>query len=91
MKIKHFVGYGCVNATKVKDNTCKLHVKVTGNHEYGLGDDHTWDDYLMYNWLVKRFDKKLKFEDLPYRRFNRISTNTGYENNTETCDFCFWY
>ena len=40
MKIKHWQGYGCVNATKVKmttkDNIRNLIIRVSGNHECGL-------------------------------------------------------
>ena len=88
MKIKHFAGYGCVNATKVKDNTCTLHVKVKGNHECGLGDNRTWDTYGLFNWLVKRFDKKVELKDF---RYAKIKAETGYEDGVETCDFYFWY
>lgn len=91
MKIKHFSGYGCVSATKVKDDTCKLHIVVTGNHERGLGEDHTWDDHLMYEWLVKRFDKKLNFEDLHFRRFDKIEAKLDWDGKEETCDYKFWY
>lgn len=88
MKIKHFAGYGCVNATKVKDNTCRLHVKVKGNHEWGLGANRTWDEYGLFNWLVKRFDKKIELNDFHHAK---IEAEPGYEDGTETCDFYFWY
>ena len=54
MKIKHWAGYGCVNASKVKDSACTLHVRVEGNHEQGVVRE---DPYTLYLWLVKRFDK----------------------------------
>lgn len=54
MKIKHWQGYGTVNARKVKDKNVTLHISVTGNHEWGIRRD---DDYDLFNWLVKRFDK----------------------------------
>lgn len=55
MKLKHWQGYGCVNATKEKcDRSEYLHIKVTGEHEYGLERD---DFYDLHRWLVKRFDK----------------------------------
>lgn len=70
MRIKHWQGYGCVNASKVsmttKDNIRTLVIKVTGNHEYGLARNDTYD---VSRWLIKRFDKS--FED--YR--NIISMN----------------
>ena len=59
MRIKHFAGYGCVNAIKVKnvktgENTKQIVIKVSGNHEWGL---YRNDKYDIYNWLVKRFCK----------------------------------
>ena len=58
MKIKHWQGYGCVNATKVKmktkDGLRNLIIRVSGNHEYGLSRN---DKYDVSNWLIKRFDK----------------------------------
>ena len=62
MKIKHWQGYGNVDAVKVAkikhttDRT-ELIIKVTGNHEYGLVRD---DKYDLYHWLVKRFDRNVK-------------------------------
>ena len=54
MKIKHWQGYGNVSAQRIKDSDCTLHVKVTGNHEWGLVRTDAYD---LFNWLVKRFDK----------------------------------
>lgn len=58
MRIKHWAGYGCVNAKRINDGAAKLHVRVEGNHECGLTRPE-WDDYTVYNWLVKRFDKEV--------------------------------
>jgi len=55
MKIKHYQGYGVVNAKKVSADADTLVVRVSGEHEYGLVRD---DKYDVFNWLVKRFDKK---------------------------------
>lgn len=56
MRIKHWQGYGIVNAVKVKDKDFTLAVHVSGNHEWGLRRDDTYD---LFNWLVKRFDKSV--------------------------------
>ena len=88
MKIKHFQGYGCVNATRVKDKNCTLHVKVTGNHECGLRRD---DDYDLFNWLVKRFDKSIEDYSSFRKRQPKIEIREGYENGVETCDYMFTY
>lgn len=60
MKLKHWQGYGSVNATKKSSKIDKttniktLIIEVIGNHEYGIVRN---DKYDLYNWLVKRFDK----------------------------------
>lgn len=65
MKIKHWQGYGSVTATKKSKTTrtnsygykhTTLVVEVKGMHEWGLLTD---DDYTLYNWLIKRFDKNV--------------------------------
>ena len=67
MKIKHFAGYGSVNAKKnsVKriginvygDIEKRVRIEVSGNHEWGIERDDTYD---IYNWLMKRFAKDCK-------------------------------
>ena len=62
MKIKHFAGYGSVeakktSARKLPNGTRELVITVTGNHERGIERD---DSYTLFWWLVKRFDKKVK-------------------------------
>lgn len=54
MKIKHWQGYGTVNAKKVSSSANTLVVEVWGNHEWGLERNDMYD---VFNWLVKRFDK----------------------------------
>lgn len=56
MRIKHWAGYGCVDAKRIKNASCTLHVRVHGDHECGLRRD---DDYDLFNWLVRRFDKNV--------------------------------
>lgn len=96
MKIKHFAGYGSVNATKVEKSThtnmldeshTKLVVKVSGNHEWGLERD---DSYDLYNWLIKRFDKGVK----DYYSLNiNYTMQSGYDTKAkcETCTYTFTY
>ena len=66
MKIKHFAGYGSVEAKKVSktiktnpfdEKFVTLKIQVKGNHEWGLLRD---DSYDLYHWLLKRFDKSIK-------------------------------
>jgi len=58
MKIKHWQGYGSVNAKKLSKSTkggiTTLKVEVSGNHEYGVVRDDIYD---LKRWLVDRFDK----------------------------------
>lgn len=67
MKIKHWQGYGSVNAKVVKKtaSTSKgvktITIEVSGNHEYGL--DRHRDKYDVFNWLFKRFVKDIESDD----------------------------
>ena len=64
MKIKHFQGYGSVQAKKVSKTTIgnktKLVVEVKGNHEWGLVRDDIYD---VRRWLFNRFEKNFKGND----------------------------
>ena len=92
MKIKHWQGYGCVNAKKIsmKNNNSKtvLHIRVTGNHECGI---HRNDNYDLFNWLVKKFDKTYTSYADWHRLHPSIDITDGYENGVETCDYIFTY
>jgi len=66
MKIKHWQGYGSVTAKKVASFAEQLVIMVYGNHEWGL--DRSDDYYDVFNWLVRKFDKKHK----SYTDINRI-------------------
>ena len=78
MKIKHWQGYGCVNAKVLKKglDTQKgvktITIEVVGNHEYGL--DRSNDEYDIFNWLLKRFDKDVKdYSDIIKVEYNEDS------------------
>jgi len=65
MKIKHFAGYGSVQAKKVSktnidDDKVKLVVEVKGNHEWGLVRKDIYD---VRRWLFNRFEKNFHGED----------------------------
>jgi len=62
MKIKHWQGYGCVNASiifraKLRNKNNKIvkgiKIRVTGNHEYGLKMDMNTGHYWIVRWLGK--------------------------------------
>lgn len=90
MKIKHWQGYGSVEAKKlsltVKNKIAELRIKVSGNHEYGI---ELTDEYDIANWLVKRFDKS--FTD--YRKIIDIETEMDYDidRSCEICYYCITY
>ena len=94
MKIKHWAGYGTVNARKVKDgNPFTMHIRVEGNHEQGV-ERH--DEYDLYNWLVRRFDKDVQ----DYVEWSRsrpiIEVRPGWRTDPllgciDTCDYYFTY
>lgn len=88
MRIKHWQGYGTVNAVKVKDKSCTLHVQVTGNHECGLKRN---DQYDLFNWLVKRFDKTIPdYQTFASKRPN-IVIESSCNNGIDVCDYYFTY
>lgn len=88
MKIKHWQGYGCVDAKKVskksKNGSTTLIVMVRGNHEWGLVRD---DKYDLKRWLVDRFDKGAK-DVSPYDI--KVTHQDGYIKADNGCDeeFC---
>lgn len=86
MKIKHWQGYGTVNAVKegrlVHDGWVILNIKVTGDHEWGLVRD---DEYDLINWLVKRFDKSFKGNHVLY------GYESGVKDGVEYCRYQFEY
>ncbi len=87
MRIKHWQGYGTVDAFKVKDNSCDLHIKVVGNHEWGL---ERYDRYDVFNWLVKKFKRGIGNDD---RIIKNMRLSSGYEKkdglDVEYCDYYF--
>lgn len=97
MKLKHWAGYGCVEAKKLSKKVDKktglttLVVMVKGNHECGL-ERPTWDEPLLSRWLVERFDRSVNFH---YGMFKSINEESAYveENGmyVDTCKFTFVY
>lgn len=89
MKLKHFSGYGSIDAKKIKDKSCTLHIRVTGDHEWGLRRD---DEYDLFNWLVKRFDKSCTDYLEWHKKDPQIRIESGYnDNHEEICDYYFTY
>ena len=92
MRIKHFAGYGCVDAKKlsrfkVSTGDTVLKVRVTGNHECGLLRN---DPYDLKWWLIERFDKAAKNID-PYTIAYEYNYDFDYETNKDVCDYTFVY
>lgn len=75
MRIKHFMGYGSVNAKVVGKslNTATglktLTINVWGNHEWGLDRSEYYDD--VNDWLVKKVAKV----EIDYRKIESIECN----------------
>lgn len=98
MKIKHWQGYGALDAFKLSKEEIKneygekktqLRIRVQGNHEWGLERDDAYD---IWNWLVKKFDKSVgSFYD--YRV--EVTYNDYYVElgglDVETCDYTITY
>ena len=73
MKLKHFAGYGTINAKKISkvthDGVTILSILVTGDHEQGLVPAYisASGDYTMKKWLIDRFDKSVKDVNLRHK------------------------
>lgn len=74
MRLKHWQGYGCVNAKRIEytinqDRTKTIKIEVTGSHEYGLVRN---DRYDIHRWLMTRLAK-----DCPdYRAITDMTIDT---------------
>ena len=61
MNLKHWQGYGHVQATAERKTANELTIRVKGLHEYGLDCN---DGYTAKRWLFDRFMPK--FKDIKY-------------------------
>lgn len=93
MKIKHWQGYGCVAATKLKKTQVVedheiycIVIKVSGNHECGLVREG--DNYTIKKWLLDRFEKGI---DVDTRDIKYDVIDVGIENGTEFAVYSIWY
>ena len=93
MKVKHWQGYGIIDAKKMVKQTVAgvttLVVKVSGNHEWGLIREDVYD---LVNWLVKRFDKS--FSGSEYRvHYEILDSGTDFktDDGIEYCVYGFTY
>lgn len=92
MKVKHWQGYGCVEmkkiSQKVKNGIKTVVVRVSGNHEYGLERNDTYD---IHRWICKRLAKDCK----DYSDIIDMQLNDRYEKidgiDTEVCDYTITY
>lgn len=104
MKIKHWQGYGVVNAVKkgtpkevkntdgnlagLGESLCELTVTVFGNHEWGIERD---DKYDVYNWLLKKFDKSVN-DSRCIVKLQMYPYNGKIKGvNTDFCDYTILY
>lgn len=90
MKIKHWQGYGSVNAKRIKrterDGLVDVHIQVRGNHEWGIERD---DRYDFVNWLGKKFTRDLT----DYRQIQNLRTESSWdsEKSEDVCDYYVTY
>ena len=93
MIIKHWQGYGHLEAKRISTKTNKdpfygdtktMTIRVKGNHEWGIERNDTYD---VYNWLLKKFDKSVD----SYRRIKNLKLNSYTENGTDICDYIITY
>jgi len=89
MRIKHWQGYGIINAFRIKDRSATLHIQVKGNHEYGI----ECPTHIVYDWLVRRFDKSFDSQSEWEKRYPKIETKSSYdyEKHEDVCDYYFYY
>ncbi len=88
MKIKHWQGYGTVDAKKMPNNGATLHIRVSGNHEWGI---HLEDEYDLFNWLIRKFDKSIPDYPTWHRMRPIIEVRDGWDAETDYCDYYFTY
>lgn len=92
MKVKHWQGYGTVEmkkmSQKTKDNIKTVVVRVSGNHEWGLERNDTYD---IHRWICKRLAKDCK----NYSDIINMTINDSYETingiSTEVCVYTISY
>lgn len=89
MKIKHFAGYGSVNARKVSEvklttDVKRVVIKVIGDHEWGL---YRNDRYDIYNWLMSRFCKDCE----NYKKIYNVEIEQSFDRvNNELVEVCIY-
>jgi len=74
MKLKHWQGYGSVNAVKVEDKPTEVVIEVTGQHECGLVRNDVYD---AKRWLLDRLCPKYKTIKPYYIRMFVYSEHSG--------------
>lgn len=99
MKIKHFQGYGTVDAKRKKLSSVKdmfgeeiqrVQITVTGMHEYGL---KTYDSYGAVNWfnrynrLLPEVSTQTKLEKYDVRE----ERGNWSQNTPDRCVYTFFF
>lgn len=91
MKLKHWQGYGRVDAKLVSKDNTKVVIEVKGNHEYGL---ETNDKYTIKNWLLNKFYRNLENVSA-YDLISKVELDDHYvrENNldVEVCTYTIYF
>ena len=83
MKIKHWQGYGIIEAKKIakksRDGKTFITIELRGNHEWGLHRDDTYD---IAHWLLPKFVKEFKDGSKDYRNIEYMDITDGYERDS---------
>ena len=93
MRIKHWQGYGTLEAKRISTktkidpfygDTKTVHIRVKGNHEWGLERN---DKYDVFNWLLKKFDRTAN----DYRQITDLNLVSSTEDGIDVCDYYITY
>ena len=76
MKIKHWQGYGCVNAKVLRKTDYSAVIEVSGNHEWGLYRNDTYD---IARWLLRHFIPAFNTGEKDYRNIFSMYIDSGYK------------
>ena len=79
MKVKHWAGYGSVEARCLRRSPREVVIELCGNHERGL-DPMYFTTYDWYRWLGKRFH---------IGEFKRVETRCIWNGDTEAMQVRF--
>ena len=97
MIVKHWQGYGSVNARvsgknlNTMDNIETVEITVWGDHDYGL---KCLDKYHVFNWLIvkllKQYKKRDAYSTIKNIAFEFLPDIDGQEAGKYTIELKYW-